>query len=302
MGCHGAETGELCQSNEVPVHDVHVDSFYMGVYEITNQQYCVYLNSAFSQGLIEVSGGVVAKACDSEPYCGTTASSPHSRITWDGSSFGIMSDKEDHPMVMVSWYGAAAYCNWWSLQHGRQPCYDLSTWECNFEADGFRLSTEAEWEYAARGGEHDPYYAFPWGNDLVGSQGNHEDSGDPYEAGDEPWTTPVGFYNGQLHAKADFGWPGGALEYQTTNGVNGYGLYDTSGNVSEWCNDWYGADYYEECLPYVENPHGPVSGINRVLRSGSWHHSPGGVRTADRNQRPPYNREFGHGFRVAAGI
>ena len=134
-------------------------------------------------------------------------------------------------MVEVSWYGSAAYGNWRSTQDGRDPSYNLSTWECNFDANGYRLPTEAEWEYAARGGEHDPYYRYPWGDTIDGSMANYRESGDPYETGPYPWTTPVGHYDGN----------------QTPPGVdmgNGYGLYDVAGNVYERCNDWYSSTYY----------------------------------------------------------
>jgi formylglycine-generating enzyme required for sulfatase activity len=156
MGDHFSEG----YSDERPVHAVNVGSFYMDVYEVTNQQYADALNWALGQGLVYVgdgqvgTNGVVYKpgGVDSYPYCSTTSAptgSPHhgewSRITWDGSTFGVTAGKEDHPMVMVSWYGAAAYANWRSTQHGRTPSYDLSTWQCNFAANGYRLPTEAEW-------------------------------------------------------------------------------------------------------------------------------------------------------------
>ncbi|MBU0754254.1 MAG: formylglycine-generating enzyme family protein, partial [Planctomycetes bacterium] len=121
MGDH-LETGH---PDELPVHAVYIDAFYMDTFEVTNEEYCTYLNSAYGQGLIEVSSGVVYKKNDTEPYCDTTTSSSYSRITWDGNTFGITAGKEDHPIMMVSWYGAVAYANWRSAQEGRTPCYDL---------------------------------------------------------------------------------------------------------------------------------------------------------------------------------
>lgn len=283
MGCHGEETGESCNPDELPVHTVYVSSFYMDVYEVTNEQYCAYLNSAYAQDLIEVIDGVVYKAGDSEGYCDTTTSSSYSRISWDGSNFGITAGKEDHPMVMVSWYGAVAYANWLSGQHTRTPCYDLDTWECDFAANGYRLPTEAEWEYAARGGEHNPYYVYPWGDAIDGSNANYHGSGDPFETGPYPWTTPVGYYDGgQTPAGEDM--------------ANGYGLYDMAGNVRDWCNDWYDADYYDSS-PY-DNPQGPASGTDRVLRGGAWLTDGYYLRCAYRLGFAPDGRLNSVGFRV----
>ena len=271
--------------DELPVHTVYIDSFYMDIYEVTNQKYCDYLNSAYSQGVIEVNGGIVYKKGDSEPYCGTTPSSSYSRITWNGSTFGITAGKEYHPMLMVSWYGAAAYANWRSEQAGLTPCYDLDTWECNFGADGYRLPTEAEWEYAARGGEY--YYKYPWGDNIDGSKANYTISGDPFETGPYPWTTPAGYYDGnQIPAGLDM--------------ANGFGLYDMAGNVFEWCNDWYHDDYYSSS-PY-NNPHGPSSGSDRVVRSFGWSSSGGTLRCANRQNRYPGDMFNHYGFRLALEI
>ena len=184
------------EGHELPIHDSYVDSFYISVYETTNEEYCAYLIAAWAQGLIEVNDGIVYKAGDNEPYCNTYSAGGGSRIHWNGSTFTVTAGKDDHPMVEVSWYGAVAYANWRSDEEGLEPSYDMETWECNWDANGYRLPTEAEWEYAARGGEHDPYYAYPWGNDIAGSKANYWNSGDPYETGPYPWTTPVGYYDG----------------------------------------------------------------------------------------------------------
>jgi len=297
-------------NDEVPVHIVRVDQFYMGITEVTNHQYCEYLNAALSQGLIEVRNGLVYGVSGSYVYCETREAVPYSRIGWDGKMFTILDNKGDHPMVGVMWYGAAAYCNWLSIQNGYNSCYDLLSWECDFSKNGFRLPTEAEWEYAARGGQYDPYYIFPWGDDADNMKANWPNSGDPYETGPYPWTTPVGFYNGGLHHKADFGWPGRQDSYQTSDGSNAYGLYDMMGNVWEWCGDWYGRDYYS-FSPY-DNPQGPDRGTlmpdgkpYRVVRGGNWYNGQWGhSRVANRNcgyYRGPQdpNHPYYHvGFRI----
>jgi hypothetical protein len=107
---------------------------------------------------------------------------------------------------------------------------------------------------------------------------NWPQSADPYEAGPNPWTTPCGFYNGDLHQKADFQWPGSQTSFQTSDGANGYGLYDMAGNTWTWCNDWYARRYYDSSPSH--NPTGPDSGTPmpdgkpyRCLRGGSWYNA-----------------------------
>jgi formylglycine-generating enzyme required for sulfatase activity len=252
MGDHYPKARPYWLGNQwAPVHKVYIDAFWMDKYEVTNEEYAEFLNSAYSQGMIEVSDGVVHKAGDTENYCSTSGVpeeySPFIQLHWDGNEFTITQGWEKHPMVQVTWYGAAAYANWRSAKAGLTPCYDLKTWKCNFDAGGFRLPTEAEWEKASRGGHHNPYYMFSWGsNNLKNNEGNFVGSGDPFEE-EIPPTTPVGYYD-----KA-----------------NGYGLYDMAGNVWEWCNDWWDFDYPSES-PY-NNPRGPEKGIIHVNRGGGFH-------------------------------
>jgi hypothetical protein len=198
------------------------------------------------------------------------------------------------------WPGAVTYCNWLSDQNGLQSCYDLTTWNCDFTQNGYRLPTEAEWEYAGRGGHYDPYLKYPNGDTVYPTQTNIPVSGDPYETGPYPQTTPVGFYDGSLKLKADYNWPGNAASYQTSDGANGYGLYDMQGNVWELINDWYGQNYYS-ISPY-DNPTGPSSGFimpdgkpYRGMRGGNWYNgytidgvNDGHSRVSNRN--PSYYR------------
>ncbi len=285
--------------DELPLHAVYVDSFFMDIYEVTNQQYADALNWAWAQDppLIDVTDGVVYGSEGSTPYCDTTTSTSQSRITWDGNTFGVTKGKEDHPMVRVSWYGAAAYSNWRGVQEERNPCYDEVTWECDFETNGYRLPTEAEREYACRNGQQNPYYRYPCGDIIDGSIANYTDSEDPYECGDEPYTTPVRFYNGELHEQGDFGWPCPDATFQTSDAGCVYGVYDVPGNVWEWCHDWYGGSSYYESSPY-DNPHGPLNGTTRVLRGGSWDNPAVNLRCANRADTAPEMWRKDQGFRL----
>ena len=138
--------------------------------------------------------------------------------------------------------------------NGLQPCYDVKSWTCDFSKNGYRMPTEAEWEYAARGGA-DTYYVFPWGNEPDGTKANLKGFDNPYMAGDIPHLTPAGFFNGEFHKKEDFNWPGNHTTFQTSDGANGYGLYDMISNVWEWCNDLMMSDYYASSPS--KNPQGP---------------------------------------------
>jgi formylglycine-generating enzyme required for sulfatase activity len=302
-------------SVERPVHTVTLDSFYVGKYEVTNSQYCQYLNSALGQGLITVTSGVVYKAGSgtSYPYCGTSTSSTYSQIVYSGGVFSVRTkggrNMSNDPMVEVSWYGSVAYCNWRSQQEGYQTCYnDFVTWNCDFSKHGYRLPTEAEWEYAARGGLSGK--RFPWSDpNITHSQANyHSSSSYSYDIsptrgyhpiwndGIYPYTSPVGFFDGSLRQKSDFNWPASQSSYQTTSGANGYGLYDMAGNVWEWCNDWYSSTYYSSSPP--NNPTGPTSGSYYVLRGGCWWYWVIDCRAACRGLSYPYSRYHDIGFRV----
>ncbi len=133
----------------------------------------------------------------------------------------------------------------------------------------FRLPTEAEWEYAARGGNKSKGYKYS-GSDNVGS---------------------VAWYSGNSNNKTH---PVG------TKQPNELGLYDMSGNVWEWCADWYGGDYYSKS-PY-ENPTGPATGASRVNRGGSWNDGAGGVRCANRNDSDPDSSDNDLGFRRCRAV
>jgi len=283
--------------DELRRHAVLLDEFFMSKYEITNQQYCDYLNDANSLGQIKVVSGIVYASSDDPcdyPYCDTHSYDDDSQIDYSGDIFSVMTkpevggrDMSDDPMVEVSWYGAVSYCNWRSGQEGYQACYNLSTWECDFSKHGYRLATEAEREYAARGGEHSPYYRFGWGDTISHSQAN-------YYADPCSYLYDVSLTEGPHPDWDDGTWP--ITSVVGSFAANGYGLYDMTGNVWEWCNDWYDENYYD-VSPY-DNPEGPASGIYRVMRGGGWNYDAFSCRVAYRDLSSPVNRSFSGGFRI----
>jgi formylglycine-generating enzyme len=300
MGDHFGFVDPNHPTDELPVHLVKVNSFYIGTTEITNGQFLEFLNDEIGHGLIEVKNNVVYATGSTDPLYYTNGYASYYSILYYSGRFSIVDFRTNHPVVGVMWAGAAAYCNWMSGMKGLEECYDLSSGDGNFSKNGYRLPTEAEWEYAARGGNTDPYYNYPDGNTIDIKSVNLPGSGDPYESQDYPNTTPVAFYDGKLKNKTDYNWPGSMTAYQTSDGKNGFGLYDMQGNVWEFVNDWYGQNYYS--ISPSDNPTGPASGFimpdgkpYRGMRGGNWYNglltdgiNDGHSRVSNRN--PSYYR------------
>ena len=283
-------------SNELPVHNVSVDYFYLSKYEITKQQYCDFLNQQYDACDIKVEEGVVYGISDSNnsyPYFFTSSAYMLSFIDFSDGNFSVR-DKGDRsmandPIACVSWYGAVAYCNWRGEQEGYQKLYDPCdpNWPCDFSKYGYRLPTEAEWEYAARGGEHSPYHRFPWGDTISHSQANYY--ADPnrysYDVNPESGYHPDWEEGGNCYTAIVGSFP-----------ATGYGLYDMSGNVMEWCNDRYDSGYYSQSPN--DNPTGPVSSSTRVARGGSWVTLARYCRVSQRGGATPSDYSYARGFRM----
>ena len=196
--------------------------------------------------------------------------------------------KGNYPAESVSWYDAIAYANWLSRQlDDKQPVYQLEIppdltdlysldtrnslyWQAKVDwaADGYGLPTAAEWEYAARGGKDSKGYLYAGGDSLE----------------------LVGWYYGNND-------PSGAKPVEGKS-PNELGLYDMSGNVWEWCWDWYGS--YPDRLQADYT--GPDSGRHRVLRGGSWYDFASGARCSNRYSSYPGVRYDNCGFRLARAV
>ena len=228
------------QSDASPAHRVTLDAFSMSKYEITNKQYCAFLNEKGN----ESEGGVewinLAGSWKNEKC----------RIYERSGRFYVESGYEDHAVIYVSWYGARAYCTWLSKKIGKEV----------------RLPTEAEWEYAARGGKKSRGYTYSGSNTIgeVAWYGNNSSSKVHKVGGKSP---------------------------------NELGLYDMSGNVWEWCSDWY-VEYY-----YSTSPSRNSKGISlrnyKVIRGGSWIDDASGCRVACSSGSAPDTCLYKIGFRVA---
>ena len=213
MGDHFSEGSE----DELPVHKVEMDSFYMDIHEVTVGQFKKFVNET-----------------------------GYDYNTWN--DVAKFSPGHEYPMIYVNWNDAMSYAKWANK----------------------RLPTEAEWEYAARGGLKDKRY--PWEDHITHDNANYSGTG-----GRDKWEycSPVGSFE-----------------------PNGYGLYDMAGNVYESCADWYNKNHYRNSS--TKNPLGPAAGQYRVLRGGCWGNSSNPLRASSRYSFTPTNRSRGYGFRCVS--
>jgi formylglycine-generating enzyme required for sulfatase activity len=230
----GSNNGD---DDEKPVHSVTVKSFYISKYEVTQKEWR------------EIMGTTLRQQRDMAE-----------------KSWPLYGEGDNYPMYYVNWYEAVEYCVKLSLKEGLTPAYRGSgnNITCDWNANGYRLPTEAEWEFAAKGGTKDYLSTEYSGSNSVGAVGWYKDNN-----GNS--TQPVG-----------------------TKAANSLGIYDMSGNVFEWCWDWYGS--YSSGAQ--TDPRGPASGDYRVLRGGSWFSYGQYLRSACRDGYNPSYWDGSIGFRL----
>jgi formylglycine-generating enzyme required for sulfatase activity len=239
--------------DERPPHRARVSEFLISVRPITNAEYARFVRETNHRapGFYDLPLVVAAGGSERERIFRETGEA----YAWPGDK--PPADRVLHPVTLVRWEDAAAYCAWLSSETGRTV----------------RLPTEAEWEKAARGGVDGRRY--PWGDRIDRNLANFLI--DPALKSSRG-TTAGGSYP-----------------------PNGYGLYDMSGNVWEWVQDWYSPHYYASSA--VENPPGPPSGRMRLVRGGSW--LVADVRMlacSHRHKVPPDTYSYGIGFRVVCPV
>ena len=235
MGC---QAGDNCAEDAQPLHKVKLSDYYIGKYEVTNAQFCEFLNARR-----------IGRSCKLKDKL--LLSLGRSNIEFSENTFYPRIGKKDLPVTHVTWYGAYEYAKW----------------------AGGRLPTEAEWEFAARGGKLTESYIYAGGNELdsVG------------------WTARNS--EGKIHR------PGNMQP-------NELGLYDMTGNVWEWCFDIYQSDFYLYAIS--ENPKGPSPAerleTKRVLRGGSFYYSSSHALVHKRSSGSPSDADYDVGFRIVYSL
>ena len=200
------------------------DAYEIMITNVTVSQYADFLNAASADGYIKIVDDEILGYYPGDVFHGVKheeeikegdwaflpLDDPSQRIKFDGSTFTAQADYKNHPMTMVSWFGAWGYCGY----------------------NEARLPTEAEWEKAGRGTDERP---FPWGEEIHRENANFYASRDPFEdmSSYGSRTSPVGFYNGEKYG-----------DYQSLDSASPYGLYDMAGNVWQWTGNIYEGMHY----------------------------------------------------------
>ncbi len=253
----GSPEGE---ADEQPVHRVSLEAFYLDRDEVTNKLFQRFVLETGYETTAEREGKAWAYVQEGNKWREVKGAN------WrkpEGDGTELVPDRDEHPVVSVSWYDADAYCRW----------------------AGKRLPTEAEFEYAMRAGTQTAYWWGDWSPDSR-RVANIADETHKRTSPGRQWPIMNGYDDGYARTS-----PVGSFE------PNPWGLHDMVGNVLEWTADWYGRDYYERSPR--RNPAGPLTGDARVLRGSSGYSEPQNARSATRASATPTRRSDNIGFRCA---
>jgi formylglycine-generating enzyme required for sulfatase activity len=279
---------DFSPTNEHPLHVVKLDSFFIDKYEVSFPKMRDIMQWAYDKGLIYVTNrnnnGLEIRNLEGPQHTLMFLSGYEYRsnfIAFANNQFSVLPGWEKYACTAMTWFGAAAYCNYKSDMEGLQRCFDLNTWNCDFSKNGYRLPTEAEFEKAARGGLTGNHFPWPsygdyrfW-NYISLTNANYTPTGQPHSF----TPTPVGTY-----------------------APNGYGLYDVAGNMREWCFDWFSDGWYGDPASSLPNPHGPATGATRALRGGGFESEETHSRCAYRDSEDPDVAYWYMGFRAARNV
>lgn len=267
MGNSFSDKNRKGDEDEKPVHKVKLNSFYIGKYEVTVAQFMEFLAD---KSYNEFDRFGVTHNLPSPPDSTWWQGHPDSKIYWQSQVGKWWGWNNKYPMFHVSWYEAVAYCNWLSIKSGLNKCYSINSegvLEYDHKQNGYRLPTEAEWEFAAIGGTQSKGYRFSGSDNF----------------NDVAWIDD----NTMLKGPKPVG----------TKKPNELGIYDMSGNVWEWCYDFYSPMYYAqspEANPINSRPTG-----YKVIRGGSWHYKIGYATITTRDGPKSGYTNYNYGFRIA---
>jgi len=247
------------QDMEKPVHEVEVDAFYMDTHEVTIEEFKTFVDATHYVTDAEKNDGCFI--WNEEGWEKTEG------INWRFDELGNTHkiDKKNHPVTHLSWNDANTYAQW----------------------AGKRLPTEAEWEYAARGGEKG--YKFAWGADPLGEEIVANVSDENLVKVVTFWSYSKGYNDGYT-----FTAPVGSFV------PNSFGLYDMSGNAWEWCADYFDAEYYSRSPK--KNPRNDDPNERRVMRGNSWDGRPGLMRCSRRTSEVQSSSYVDIGFRCVKDV